>query len=113
MCRQGRRAAGTPRRMPGTGARLRPDPVPVDIKPRVLATTIDLDDGTAALSLALSVAEYFGLDQGEAWEIAAEVGAAVATWHEEAARQGLTASEIYRVSSAFEHDDLRAARTAR
>jgi hypothetical protein len=36
------------------------NPVPIDIKPRVLSTAIDLDDGTASLDLALSVAAYFG-----------------------------------------------------
>ena len=37
------------------------NPVPTDIKPRVLTTTIDLDDGTASLKLALQVASYFEL----------------------------------------------------
>lgn len=89
------------------------NPVPVDIKPRVLSTNIDLDDGTAALGLASSVAPYFGLERREASAIASEVGAAVATWRQEAARQGLTSPEIDRMASAFEHDDLRAARAAR
>jgi serine/threonine-protein kinase HipA len=53
------------------------NPVPVDIKPRVLATYIDLDDGTASLNLALEVAEYFELDAEQAREIATEVGQAV------------------------------------
>src|SRR5580692_5798358 len=37
------------------------NPVPVDIKPRVLSTAIDLDDQTASLDVALSVADYFEL----------------------------------------------------
>ncbi len=85
------------------------NPVPVDIKPRVLATAIDLDDGTASLNLALGVAEYFELDAGQASEIAMEVGQAVAGWKKEAARHGLTSGEIDRMASAFEDDDLRAA----
>jgi serine/threonine-protein kinase HipA len=41
-------------------------PVPVDIKPRVLTTAIDLDDGSASLDLARGVAAYFELDDREA-----------------------------------------------
>ena len=83
------------------------NPVPVDIKPRVLATYIDLDDGTASLNLALEVAEYFELDAKQARKIATEVGQAVADWRKEAARLELTAAQIDRMESAFEHDDLR------
>ncbi len=88
------------------------NPVPTDIKPRVLSTAIDLDDGSASLELALSVADYFGLKQAEARQIAREVGRAVARWRDEAASQGLTRSEIDRMASAFEHEDLRAALAA-
>jgi serine/threonine-protein kinase HipA len=85
------------------------NPVPTDIKPRVLSTAIDLDDGTASLKLALEVAGYFELTAGEARQIAAEVGKAVATWRRAAAKLGLTGSEIDRMASAFEHEDLRGA----
>ena len=85
------------------------NPVPTDIKPRVLTTAIDLDDGSASLGLAMSVVGYFELDENKAQVIAAEVGRAVATWREEAARMGLTQAEIDRMASAFEHEDLREA----
>ncbi len=85
------------------------NPVPVDIKPRVLATAIDLDDSTASLELAMSVAGYFELDEDKARVIVAEVGQAVSGWREEAKHVGLTSSEINRMASAFEHEDLRAA----
>jgi serine/threonine-protein kinase HipA len=85
------------------------NPVPVDIKPRVLATAIDLDNGTASLNLALSVAGYFELDDAEARRIAAEVGQTAKGWRDEAQRQGLASGQIDRMASAFEHDDLRAA----
>jgi len=85
------------------------NPVPTDIKPRILTTAIDLDDGTASLGLAMRVVGYFELDEGDAKTIAAEVGQAVATWREEAARTGLTQAEIDRMASAFEHEDLREA----
>ena len=87
------------------------NPVPTDIKPRVLTTAIDLEDGTASLDRAMEVAEYFELDAKTARGIAAEVGQAVATWRGEAARLGLTPSEIDRMASAFEHEDLQAALT--
>lgn len=85
------------------------NPVPVDIKPRVLTTAIDLDTGTASLDLALSVADYFELSNEEAVAIAAEVGAAVSTWRDVAASVGLKVAEIERMSSAFEHADLQQA----
>ncbi len=86
------------------------NPVPVDIKPRVLTTTINEDDSTASLDLAMEVADYFELNAGQARDIAARVGEAVSTWREEAAQRGLARAEIDRVASAFEHKDLTAAR---
>jgi serine/threonine-protein kinase HipA len=85
------------------------NPVPTDIKPRILATAINEDDNTASLTLALEVAEYFDLDEGKAREIAKQVGKAVSKWRDEAARQGLTKNEIDRMASAFEHEDLHLA----
>ena len=85
------------------------NPVPVDIKPRVFTTSITLDDGAAALDLAMEVAEYFELDLKEARKIVGEVGAAVAPWRAEAVKLGLTKTEVDRMASAFEHDDLKAA----
>jgi len=85
------------------------NPVPVDIKPRVLATTIDFDDGTATLDLAMQVAAYFGLRTAEAREIARDVGRAVSRWRREAEHIGIASAQADRMASAFEHDDLRAA----
>lgn len=62
-----------------------------------------------SLDLATAVAEYFELDARAARAIAAEVGRAVATWRQVAARLGLTQAEIERMASAFEHVDLSAA----
>jgi len=89
------------------------NPVPVDVKPRVLTTAIDLDDARASLDLARGVAEYFELSDREARTIAAEVGQAVAAWRQEAARHGLPAAAIDRMASAFEHEDLAIARRLR
>ena len=85
------------------------NPVPTEIKPRILTTAIDLDDGSASLDLAMSVVGYFELDESKAYEIAARVGLAVQTWREEAAQMGLTRTEMERMASAFEHEDLKAA----
>jgi len=97
----------------GHGWRLSPaydlNPVPTDLKPRVLATAINLDDNTASLNLALGVASYFELSLPDAREIAGQVGQAVGTWRSEAARLGLETGEIDRMASAFEHEDLKAA----
>jgi serine/threonine-protein kinase HipA len=85
------------------------NPVPTDIKPRVLTTAIDLEDATASLERALEVAEYFEIDAATANAIAAEVGQATTAWRTVAADLGLSSSEIDRMASAFEHQDLQAA----
>jgi serine/threonine-protein kinase HipA len=85
------------------------NPVPTDIRPRILSTAIDLDDSTASLRLALQVAGYFELDEPESQRIAGQVGAAVALWRKVAVNLSLTSPEIDRMASAFEHDDLKAA----
>ena len=84
------------------------NPVPIDLKPRVLATAIDPDDGTAALGLSLKVAGYFGLKAAEAREIARQVGHAVSAWRHHAERAGITAGQMERMATAFEHEDLQA-----
>jgi serine/threonine-protein kinase HipA len=85
------------------------NPVPVDIKARILTTAIDEADGTASLDLAYEVAGHFGVKPAAAKKIVSEVGAAVARWRETAAQAGLSKNEIDRMASAFEHDDLKAA----
>ncbi len=87
------------------------NPVPVDLRPRILSTAINEDDFTASLQLALEVAPYFELTGQRAREITREVGAVTGTWRMEAARLGLKASEISRMSSAFEHEDARKAKS--
>jgi len=85
------------------------NPVPTDIKPRILTTAINEEDGTASLALAMSVAKYFELDAAKAREIAKQVGKAVSTWRNEAAHHGVGKNEIDRMASAFEHEDLKKA----
>ena len=85
------------------------NPVPTDIKARVLSTAIDIDNGDASLKSLLGVASYFELAPEEAQKIAAEVGQGVLLWRKVAAKLGLTAAEIDRMASAFEHEDLKMA----
>lgn len=82
------------------------NPVPVDLKARILSTNISLDDATCDLGLALSVAEYFGLKPAHASEIVRHVAGVTQGWSAAAERAGARAAEIKRMASAFEHDDL-------
>jgi serine/threonine-protein kinase HipA len=81
------------------------NPVPLDIKPRILTTAIDELDGTASLELAFEVAEHFGLKPDAAKNITADVRAAVANWHAAAKALGLSRDEIDRMASAFEYEE--------
>jgi serine/threonine-protein kinase HipA len=94
-----------------TGWRLSPaydlNPMPIDLKPRVLSTMITEDDSTASLDLAMEVAGYFELDAARAKTISSPVVRSVATWRKEAPRHGLSKTEIDRMATAFEHDDLK------
>lgn len=85
------------------------NPVPIDMGPRVLSSAIDLDDPTASIELALSTAEYYGLQAAEASSIAGQVARSISGWRAEAARLGVHAREIDRMASAFEHADMEKA----
>ncbi len=78
------------------------NPVPTDIRPRILSTAIDLEDGTASVDLALGVASYFELEPDEARRIIGEVKRAVTTWRDVAVRVGVNAAQIDRMASAFD-----------
>jgi len=82
------------------------NPTPTDLKPRVLTTNIDVDEGACDLDLVLQVAEFFSLSEAAAKTIIGEVGRAVATWRQVASGRGAKAAEIKRMASAFDHDDL-------
>jgi len=83
------------------------NPVPADMKPCSLSTSINQDDGTGSLDLALEVADkYFRLDRKEARKIVREVAEATGKWRAAAAALGLAKTEIDRMASAFEHKDL-------
>jgi len=85
------------------------NPVPTDLKARILTTNIDLDEGTCSLDLLEAAAGYFSLGLHHARAIVKEVATATATWRDVARESGARPSEINRMASAFEHDELKRA----
>jgi serine/threonine-protein kinase HipA len=82
------------------------NPVPTDLKPRVLTTNIDLDEGTCSIDLLESASSFFALSLTQARAIIKEVASVTSTWRTTAREAGARAAEINRMASAFEHDDL-------
>jgi HipA-like protein len=85
------------------------NPTPTDVKARILTTNIDLDDGTCSLDLLESASEYFDLNLKAARSVIKEVALATSKWRAVAKNVGARSAEIDRMSSAFEHDDLKKA----
>lgn len=77
------------------------NPVPTDVKPRILSTAITEDDATGDIDLALQMAPHFGLNAINAKATVDDVRTAIASWRNVAARLGLSAREIDRMKSAF------------
>jgi serine/threonine-protein kinase HipA len=79
------------------------NPVPTDIKPRSLTTTIDTDgDPSATIEQALAVASQFALSSTDADAVVAKVSAVVATWRAIAKTHGIRTRELDRMATAFE-----------
>jgi serine/threonine-protein kinase HipA len=85
------------------------NPMPVDLKARVLSTNIDPDEATCSISLLESAADYFALSLADARLILGQVAVATSQWREVAREVGAKSSEMDRMASAFEHEDLRQA----
>lgn len=85
------------------------NPTSVEIKARLLSTSIDFDDPTASIDLALSVIDDFRIKKTRAQEIIKEVAQAVNEWRIVATQFGLSQKELDRMASAFEHNDLNKA----
>jgi serine/threonine-protein kinase HipA len=85
------------------------NPTPVDVKARVLATNIDLDEATCSIDLLESAAAFFGLQLPAARKIIRGVADVTKTWRDVARDVGSREPEIRRMESAFEHDDLEKA----
>jgi serine/threonine-protein kinase HipA len=83
------------------------NPVPQEIKPRVLSTSINENEATASIELALEVASYFDLNLKEARKIIREIAKITVTWQEQAKLFGVSKSAAERLASAFEHEDLK------
>ena len=85
------------------------NPMPTDLKARVLTTNIDLDEGTCSLDLLEAASGFFALTLAQARAVIKEVATATATWRDAAKAVGVRAADIHRMSSAFEHNDLKRA----
>lgn len=85
------------------------NPVPTDLKARVLTTNIDLDEGTCSLDLLESASGFFALTLPQARMIIKDVATVTAKWRETAKAVGARSTEINRMASAFEHNDLKRA----
>ena len=81
----------------------------MDVKARILTTNIDLDEGTCSVELLQEAAEFFGLGSGQARTIIREVAEVTRTWQAVATEVGARRTEITRMASAFEHEDLQTA----
>lgn len=87
------------------------NPVPTDVKPRILATAIGPGgDPAASLELAFEAMESFDLEPLEAETIVREVSLSVSGWRAVARQTGLRTTEVDRLESAFEHEDAELAR---
>lgn len=86
------------------------NPVPTDVRPRVLSTAIaEGDDRSATMDLVYPAATHFGISPPDAKDIARQVANAAAQWRHVARELGASSHECDRMASAFEHEDLRAA----
>ena len=66
-----------------------------------------MDDGTATMDRAYSVAAHFRLHPAEARKIAGEVARPVKQWRKAAERMGLRKNETDRMASAFESPSIQ------
>jgi len=75
-----------------------------------LTTSIDLDDTSASIDLALAVCGHFRLSEAAAREQVADVEWATARWRDVAGQLGLPGAEIERMAGAYETEQRRIAR---
>lgn len=85
------------------------NPVPADLKARVLTTNIDLEEATCSIDLLEASAEYYALSLADARSMIGEVAAATSDWRSVAREVGAASAEIERMASAFEHEELQQA----
>lgn len=87
------------------------NPTPADVRPRMLSTSIDLEDATASIDLALETADFFGLRATDAAASAGTIARAISNWRDVAARMEVNSHQIGRMETAFEHPDSKLARS--
>ena len=78
------------------------NPTPIEMKAHVLSTSINYNDPTASVDLALSVIDDFRITKAKAHKIIKEVMLAVSEWRTIANHFGLKKKEIDQMASAFE-----------
>lgn len=81
------------------------NPVPSDLKARILSTNITVDEATCSIEVLEEAAEFFALGLPDARRIIKEVAMATSSWREVAAAAGARPAEIKRMASAFEHEE--------
>lgn len=77
------------------------NPVPMDVRPRILSTAITLDDATGTLGVARDAATFFGLSPTRTEAIIQTTTNAVAGWERIAKAAGASRTECARMKSAF------------
>ena len=82
------------------------NPVPIDIKPRILCLMIDDRDNSASFDLTVEVGDYFGLVEDDMRAVVTDLVNSISTWRDEARRIGVSTEEINRMATAFEHDEM-------
>lgn len=82
------------------------NPVPADLKARMLSTNINLEESTCSIDLLEASADYFALSLAEARSILKQVAVATSSWRTVAIEVGASSKETHRMASAFEHDAL-------
>jgi serine/threonine-protein kinase HipA len=75
-----------------------------------LSTAIDFDDSTASIEVALAVCSHFRLSEAAARGLVAHVERATSRWRDVARQLGLPATEIERMTAAYETGQRRIAR---
>ena len=81
------------------------NPVPADIAPRTLRSSININDNSASIANALDVHDQFNLTYSEAKKIIREVSMVTNGWRKEAIGFGLSRDAIDRMETAFVHDE--------
>ena len=82
------------------------NPVPIDMKPRLLCLMIDDRDNSASFDLTVEVGDYFGLVEDDMRAVVNDLVNSISTWRDEAKRIGVSTEEINRMATAFEHDEM-------